>query len=361
MERLIRKGTLVLLPVILANLVFGILRYRNGDKTIPFSQNWQRQYMTKSQIDLKIGLNHSDSQIFDMSREIRRSKLIRFKDKWGFQNSTDTKNPDVLFIGDSFFDDPHLSYDQGLTHNIPRSMNISSVGCSGFKVFNELRTQGYFTRMPKFIFIGVVERNLSQWSDLYGQIEDNDTKTVPYKYYYLDFVFGNNFSGANLDNLSLTKTGTSLKKGGTMRKLDDQRSVYFYKNSIAKHTQKDIHRILGSMTMASRYFNERNCRVVFIVAPDKESIFPEIYPKSNLPLLQKKFDSLKIEYIDMYKEIMQSPKRRECYYDGDTHWNQNAYELLLENIRMKMGDFGAGADSNRIHSPQNDFLDNKGH
>jgi hypothetical protein len=275
--------------------------------------------------------------MFDMSREISKSRLIRFTDKWGFQNVSDIKNPEILFIGDSFFEDPYLSYNKGLSQNFSKSMNIAAVGCSGFKVFNELKTKGYFTELPKYIVIEVVERNIGgAWSNLFDQIESNEMKSVPYNYYGLDFILGNNFKGATLNSLSLNRTSIAPMKQGVMYEIDNGRSIYFYKNQITKHDNGTTEKILTSMRKVTHYFKQNNCQVVFLVAPDKESIFPEIFSKSNLPTIQKQFDTLGISYIDMYKAIMESSKRKECYFDGDTHWNENAYRILIEEIRNKL-------------------------
>ena len=335
MKKFIFKIIIVLLPIVVVNSIFGFLRYNNGDDTIPYKQNWYKQFISHGQIDKNIGWIVSDSQIFDMSREVRKHRMVRYKDKWGFQNISTIINPDILFIGDSFFDDPYLSYGQSLSLNIPQSMNISSMGCSGFQVFNELKIHGYFTTPPRFIIVEVVERNLDAWINLYEQIELMEMKTIP-SYYGLDFLFGNNFRGANLANLSLANHDVPLNKQGIKRKINFDRDVYFYRNKIACYDSVIINKIIINMKLVSQYFNKFNCQVIYVVAPDKESIFPELFPNSNLPSIQKQFDSSQIAYIDMFKEIMASPKRQECYYDGDTHWNQNAYKILIAKIKLKI-------------------------
>jgi hypothetical protein len=214
-------------------------------------------------------------------------------------------------------------------------MNISSMGCSGFQVFNELKMYGYFTKTPKFIIIEVVERNLGAWINLYEQIKLKQIKTIP-SYYGLDFLFGNNFRGANLANLSLVNQDIPLNKQGIKRKINLDRAVYFYRDKITYYDSGTINKIIINMKLVSQYFNTLKCQVIYVVAPDKESIFPELFPNSNLPSIQKQFDSSQIVYVDMFKEIMASPKRNTCYYDGDTHWNQNAYNLLISKIKLKM-------------------------
>jgi hypothetical protein len=227
-------------------------------------------------------------------------------------------------------------------------MNIASAGCSGFQVFNELKMYGYFIKLPKYIVIEVVERNFVRWTNLFDQIERNETKSVPYTYYGLDFILGNNLTGANLSNLSLNRNKVDFKKRGVMYSIDN-RSIYFSQNQIAEYDHHSMQEILTSMKLVTQYFKQNNCQVVFLVAPDKESIFPEIFPKSNLPLIQRQFDLQKIIYIDMHKAIMQSAKRKECYFDGDTHWNQNAYKILIEQIQMKLDSLEIASKSNQTH------------
>jgi hypothetical protein len=336
MKKFILKIVIVILPILCMNLILGVIRYKNGDETIPYRQNWYKQYITHEQKYNEIGRVVSDFQTFDMSREVRKCRMVRYKDKWGFQNTDDIKNPKIIFIGDSFFNDPFLSYQQGLSFNFERSLNIGYMGCSGFQVFNELKTHGYFTEIPKFIIIEVVERNLEAWVNLYEQLEMNQIKTIPYNYCGLDFLFGNNFKGANCDNLAVDKQNIELKKQGTLRYIDSNKKIYFLKNKISHIDSEIIKKVVSSMKKVSQYFIEKNCQVIYVVAPDKESIFPELFPKSNLSAIQKQFDSQQISYIDMYKKIMESPNRKTCYYDGDTHWNLNAYNILIEEIKFKI-------------------------
>jgi hypothetical protein len=351
MKKLFFKIITIITPIVLVNLTIGIIRNQNGDNTIPFKQNWLKQFITHNQIEGRVGLTISDSQTFDMSREVRHFKIYRFRDKWGFQNLKDLKNPQILFIGDSFLDDPYLSYDNGLSYNFSNSMNIACMGCSGFTVYNELKSHGYFNKVPKLIIIEIVERNLYNWSKLFGQIENNLIQTSPYRYAGLDFVFGNNFKGATYDNLSYKNK--TPKKQGVLRNINGYKSIYFYRNKIAKYDINELESITHSMKKSSLYFNKKGCKVVFLVAPDKESIFPEIFPQSNLPLIQKKFDELGIQYIDMFKAIMQSPKRRECYFEGDTHWNQNAYSLLIKQIKTLIGSQDVIFEKNQNHQGSN--------
>ena len=334
MRKFILKIILVLSPVIIFNILFGILRYNQRDKTIPYLQNFNKQYITLAQIDHNVGFVESDSQQFDMSREFRYSKMMRYRDCFGFQNFNDIKNPKVLFIGDSFLDDPFLSYDKGLSFNFEQSLNIASNSCSGFKVFNELKELGYFSEFPNFIFIEVVERNLLEWGTLWKQIEKKETKTTPYNYFGLDLLFGNNFYGASMNNLGLIGSG-SVQKLGVSRKVDG-RDVYFLNNAIQPYKSEMVDKIVANMISVSKYFNNNNCQVIFVVAPDKESVFPEIFSSSNLPIIQRQMEAAQLEYIDMYGAIMQSPRRKNCYFDGDTHWNEEAYEILINEIRNKL-------------------------
>lgn len=334
MKKIILKTIIVLLPILLTNLVIGVLRNKNGDETIPYKQNWLKQFISRGQIGKKTGKIISDYQTFDMSREVRKLQIVNYIDKWGFQNKKEIKNPDILFVGDSFFEDPFLSYEQSLSFNIPLSMNISSMGCSGFQVFNELKTHDYFTKAPKYIIIEVVERNLYTWVNLFDQIKLKQLKTKNYNYFGLDLLFGNNFRGADFDNLSFEKQNSKSNKIGTIRKIDKNRNIYFLKNKISSYDSEILRNIITSMELVNQYFSKYNCQVIYVVAPDKESIFPELFGNSNLPYVQKQFEIAHIDYIDMYSEIMQSSKRKECYYDGDTHWNNIAYELLIEKIKL---------------------------
>jgi hypothetical protein len=335
MKTFILKIFFILSPVLLSNLIYGIVRDINGDKTIPFRKNWNKQFMNHGQRLGNFGFSTSYSQPFDLSKERVNLTLTKYVDSFGFQNVNSIKNPKVLFIGDSFFDDPFLSYDHGLSFTFNESLNISSAGCSGFKVFNELNSIGYFKSMPRFIFIEIVERDLYEWSHLWEQIEHKEFKTSPYNNCGFDLVFGNNFKGTSFASLGF-RTNTLSKKNGTIKRLDLNRDIYFYKDKIFEYNNDGLKQVFSSMKNVSNYFSKLGCRLVFVVAPDKESIFPEFYPKSNLPKIHSRFDSLGIQYINMYSVLINAPKRTDCYFDGDTHWNNYAFDLLINEMKKKM-------------------------
>lgn len=335
MRKFVLRISAVLFPIVLINFVIGLARDFSGDETIPFRQNWLKQFVTRNQRLGKVGLQTSSSQVFDMSNELRVQPMVRSIDKWGFQNISDIRNPEVLFIGDSFFDDPFLSYFDGLSHNFSSSMNIASAGCSGFEVFNELSENGYFTVMPKFIVIEIVERNVYNWSELFEQIERKRLKTMPYNLMGLDLLLGNNCKGFSSCNMPVFSMNSKTSRIGTPRVLEDNRVIYFYRNSITEFNARHLVKVLDSMKKTMNHFEKYGSSIVFLVAPDKESIYPELFPSSHLPRIQNSFDSVQIPYIDMYSAMMQSPQRKDFYYDGDTHWNQNAYKLLIEKIRLQ--------------------------
>lgn len=77
------------------------------------------------------------------------------------------------------------------------------------------------------------------------------------------------------------------------------------------------------------YLEKRNIRYLFIVAPSKESIYPEFLPvvsgtRSVTPLDQL-IDYLRanssVEVLDLREELRAAKRIRQVYQKTDTHWN----------------------------------------
>ena len=87
------------------------------------------------------------------------------------------------------------------------------------------------------------------------------------------------------------------------------------------------------MQFISQNLKADNIKIVYVIAPDKESLFPNIFGKSNLEKLQFEMRKNEIPFIDMYSKMLNQGVK--FYYLGDTHWNQNALNLLTDQVYDK--------------------------
>lgn len=336
MRLFVFKVLLLIMPILLLNGIVGLFRYFYGDPTLIYNQIEKKKYFNSRQETNLIGYNFIDSAKFDMSGELWGSKIIKHFDKFGFSNKLTGTDPSILFIGDSFFDDPFVSWSEGLSWMVDKSMNISSMGNSGFLVYNEMFKNGVFHSHPKIIFLEVVERNLNAWAGLREQLEFNKTKTTGFKFPALSFVFGNNFPDLSFLFKSKATQKKATQKYGVYN-LGGTKPVMFYKNKLSSYSDKDIEVIINNLVFVNRWFEKRDCKIFFLIAPDKESLFPEVFGTSKLEYIQGKMSEKGLKIIDIYNEFIRSENRLVLYHAGDTHWSPIGFEKVKEKIRKITG------------------------
>lgn len=327
MRKLISKSGLILLIVVSINLITGLIRLKAKDD-IPYMTNRREAFITANQF-----YGRTDTAVYIKTRtDLGHDSInlpngiLRICDHYGFSNITGNKEPEVLYLGDSFFDDPHISTTEGIQALTNKKMkrncsyNLGSNGCSGFRVYNELSSK-YFTKKPKVIFFETVERALaSNIPDAVQQLISKQYKSVTHHYYGLDLLLGANFKEIESSNLFTQKRD---KKYGYVKTIDGKK-VWFLRNKLSEYAE--LSSIAGSMDKITQVLQLQNIKVVFIIAPDKESMYPELFGVSKIVMLHHLMRAKNIAFIDVYSELLKN--RDSYYYDTDTHWNGRAIDLL---------------------------------
>jgi hypothetical protein len=327
MKKMILKSVSLLSVALLVNAALGLVRLRLGDE-IPYKTNIREQYFTDNQYKGRCDTTvyvHTRTDLGHDSIHLPQG-LLRIYDHYGFSNMTENKSPELLFIGDSFFEDPQLSTTEGIQAlcnqkmNRNGSYNIGAHGCSGFKVYNELSEQ-YFSQKPRLIIFETVERALSTHiEEALLDLRKHRYKTLQHHYYGFDLLLGANFCNLKESKLFFTKED---KKYGTLRTVRGK-EVYFLRNKCSIYA--NLKYIVNQMKEIKDILRHQNIQIVFVVAPDKESMYPELFGASSLAALQALMQQNGIAYLDVYSPMRQDPDA--FYFRSDTHWNEKALDLL---------------------------------
>jgi ribonuclease BN (tRNA processing enzyme) len=180
------------------------------------------------------------------------------------------------------------------------------------------------------IIFEVVERNAKDvFINAPVELINKTHKTKKYLYNYLDLIMGNNLKYLNESKLYKRKN-TSVYGKHTVEK----EAVWFINNRLTHFTNFDEKNIISSMQLISQKLKADNIKIIYLIAPDKESLYPNIFGKSNLEKLQFVMRKNGIDFIDMYTYMLN--KGKNFYYLGDTHWNQNAINLLTDQVFDKL-------------------------
>ena len=131
----------------------------------------------------------------------------------------------------------------------------------------------------------------------------------------------------------------SVKKGYMkyMDPIGDFRNVNLY-------SQQELKRFAKYMVTLNAWLNEKGIKYVFVIAPNKHTIYFEQLPDYISKVSNRSASDQLIEYIKAYTDIrvvdlrgklMKAKKMSQLYYKTDTHWNHFAaniaqYEIMVE-------------------------------
>lgn len=107
----------------------------------------------------------------------------------------------------------------------------------------------------------------------------------------------------------------------------------------------EIDRIAQRMLEVSGYVQAQGKQPLFVIVPNKNSIYPEYMParfgdrakERNLTMLQERMSSLDIPYVDAYQILLAGKDQEELYLHEDTHWNNTGARLVLNEIYAAYG------------------------
>lgn len=113
-------------------------------------------------------------------------------------------------------------------------------------------------------------------------------------------------------------------------------------------TQNEIDKIVEKLKYFDEYTKEKNIYLLFVIAPNKQTIYSEYVPNyylnkkssyTRIDQIVHIFDSLNINYIDLRQKLIKNKNRYNIplYYKTDTHWNQLGafigYEEIIQRIK----------------------------
>lgn len=332
MKRILLKLSCFLALAISVNASVGYLRYKVEDE-IPYKQNRRAAYMTQHQFLGRAGKKMMLKTRTDLGHDSLNLPhgIWRVFDAYGFSNVQVNPQPKILFIGDSFLDDPHTPTNQGVQYwcnhflGANWSYNIGANGCSGFAVFNELYRDRFFKQKPRLVVFETVERAMfDHISDADNQLKKGLTKTKPQRFHGLDLLLGN-----NLKDLKESKLWAKNKdkKYGFVKEYQ-KKKYWFLRNKCSVIQQKQS--VIVWMKDIKAQLTQQGIDVVFVIAPDKESIFPDFFGPSQIPQWHELMREEGLAYIDMYSAMLSDPDA--YYHASDTHWNTLALKLLAQKV-----------------------------
>lgn len=140
---------------------------------------------------------------------------------------------------------------------------------------------------------------------------------------------------------------TLVGKDGWIYYTSEQNIADYQKTNLLNTQQ--IEEIQKKIDHWGIFFEERGIPFVILVAPNKETIYPEYIPNIAQPLgttsrldqilTQIKFPA-NIQVVDPREALLQAKQKEIIYFKTDTHWNINggciAYSMLMSSIQNQL-------------------------
>lgn len=110
-------------------------------------------------------------------------------------------------------------------------------------------------------------------------------------------------------------------------------------------SDEEIDNIVSTLTEVTQYVEHMGKQPLFVIVPNKNSIYPEYMPtrfggraeRRNLTLLQKRMADQEIPFVDAYQLLLAHKDEDELYLHQDTHWNHTGARLVLNEIYAAFG------------------------
>lgn len=110
-------------------------------------------------------------------------------------------------------------------------------------------------------------------------------------------------------------------------------------------TDSELDAIAEKMSAVCGYIRSKGKEPLFVIVPNKNSIYPEYMPSyfgnrsetCNLTLLQERLEALGVPFVDAYHILLAGKQEGELYLHKDTHWNNKGARLVLNEIYAAYG------------------------
>lgn len=137
----------------------------------------------------------------------------------------------------------------------------------------------------------------------------------------------------------LGKDGWLFFNGGGEETIDDARGI-------KRFTPEQLIKIKNNLEKKQSYFKNRHIPFLIVIPANKESVYPEYFPKEIvIEKNQTSVDQLlaylkknsQLDILDLRKTLIDNKKNGLLYYKTDTHWNNLgaffAYTEVIKHIK----------------------------
>ncbi len=123
--------------------------------------------------------------------------------------------------------------------------------------------------------------------------------------------------------------------------MDDRRAVLLYSEDALEQRARTLVR-------RQRQLSEMGIRYLYVVAPDKHSIYPEFLPDRvrqangfdrTQQLIEYLRDNTDLELVDLRRDLLAAKPERQLYNSNDTHWNEYGAYIAYRSVQQRVAEW----------------------
>lgn len=185
----------------------------------------------------------------------------------------------------------------------------------------------------------------TSWYRFPQAIDDFIIDNFPYKN---QLVFVNSFANTKMFGDDPSQNTMMGDDGWIFYKGETGQSLMQYKGTL-KYTDDELKKIADNLSVSKQYLEDRNCRFILYVIPNKERMYKEYMPdkfkvvddKCNTEqLIEYLSDNSEIEVLFAYDNLLDYKNNypdNPVYYHLDTHWNNLGAYIGAKTLSEKIG------------------------
>lgn len=107
-------------------------------------------------------------------------------------------------------------------------------------------------------------------------------------------------------------------------------------------TDRELYGAANNLALMAEYCREEGKQFVFLAAPNKNSLYPELMPECGVTAQTKNVDQLfsllgqmEVPYLDLYTVFAE--QEQTLYFAHDSHWNEQGAALAADAINEAFG------------------------
>ena len=126
---------------------------------------------------------------------------------------------------------------------------------------------------------------------------------------------------------------------------------------ISKYTDQELSVFKSTVESQRNYLSEKGIPLLLVVAPNKESIYPEFLPEnirkvSDTTRLDQLINYMnlnsKIDILDLRTPLLQEKNQYQLYYKTDSHWTSYGAYFAYSEIMKKLSIYFPGIAANPL-------------